>query len=370
MKILIIPDSFKGSLKAIEVCTHIKNGLIQSNSDLDISMLPFSDGGEGLIDCILYNQKGSKVSIPTFDPLGRKINAAYGQLKDNTAIVEIAEASGLTLLKPEERNPLVTSTYGTGLIIKAAIENGNRKIILGLGGSATNDGGAGILQALGVQLLDKYDKPINHGNVGLSTIHSLKTDLVPREVYETTFIIASDVENPLTGPQGASFIYGPQKGAQDSELAILEYSILSFAKVLQQQCKPNILTLKGGGAAGGAAIGLLSLFDASIKPGFNLISRMLGLESIIEDTDLIITGEGKLDTQSLQGKVTVSVAKLASFHSKELMGIVGIIEGDPKEYEKLGFTKLVSIQELAANTEDSMKHAGKYLEQLSKKILD
>ena len=297
MQVLIVTDSLKESLKAQEVAKAIAKGIGEVDKGIKTQCIPFSDGGEGALTVLNKHSAGTIVDCPTVDALGRPMTASYFLFKsEKKAWIELSQASGLAQIAPELRNPLITSTYGTGLQIKDAIEKGCTDIILGIGGSATNDAGTGIFEALGGQLLDKNKHPIARGGAALEQVESV---VLPQNLGAVRFKVACDVDNPLLGVQGASAVYGPQKGASPEDVVTLEKALTHFATTIKRQTGREIAALKGGGAAGGTAAGMAGLFEAQLAPGFTLLSEMIALEKAIEESDLIFTAEGKIDRQSL-----------------------------------------------------------------------
>ena len=283
------------------------------------------------------------------------MTASYFLFKsEKKAWIELSQASGLAQIAPELRNPLITSTYGTGLQIKDAIEKGCTDIILGIGGSATNDAGTGIFEALGGQLLDKNKHPIARGGAALKEVESV---VLPQNLGAVRFKVACDVDNPLLGVQGASAVYGPQKGASPEDVVTLEKALTHFATTIKRQTGREIAALKGGGAAGGTAAGMAGLFKAQLAPGFSLLSEMIALEKAIEEADLIFTAEGKIDRQSLNGKVPVGVAQLAKKHQKPCIGLAGAVEGPYPPLYQAGFSGVFSLQNGPMSMETSKENA-------------
>ena len=366
MQILIVPDSFKESLSATDVADAIAKGLESVDSNLVIKSIPFSDGGEGALNVLDNEAIGSRVSCVTVNSLGKKIDADYF-LFDNktTAWIELSQASGIAILKKEELNPFVASTFGTGLQINHAIENGCNKIILGIGGSATNDGGAGIFQALGGRLIDSNGKELNKGAAALINLNSI---VLPKGLDHIEWVVACDVQNTLLGPEGASSVYGPQKGASEEDVRILDKSLTQFAKIIEKELGNSIDKLSGGGAAGGTAAGMYGFFKAELSSGFDLLAKMINLEESIRKTDMIFTAEGKIDQQSLEGKVPIGVARLAKKYSKPCVGIAGIVEDPIETLYKEGFFGLFNIQNGPISLEQSKIEAKSLLQKTASRI--
>ena len=346
MKVIITPDSFKGSLTAIEVAEAIEEGVKSVFHDAETIKIPLADGGEGTVQCLVNATAGKILQQEVINPLGKKINASYGILGDQkTAVIEMAEASGITLISPEERNPLITTTYGTGQLIKAALDQGCRKMIIGIGGSATNDAGAGMVQALGVRLLDKQAKEIGFGGAELLNIHHIDIVQMDSRIDKLEILVASDVKNPLCGPTGATRIYGPQKGATEKMMVILEKALAHFAELINETLHKDVINIPGAGAAGGLGAGLIAFLGARLKPGIEVIIEAVKLEELVKNADLVITGEGKIDYQTIYGKVPVGVAKVAKKYHIPVMAVGAIIEKDAKIVHQYGIDYLVKVSD-------------------------
>lgn len=366
MQVLIVPDSFKECLDAQAVAMAIAQGIKNHHPQVKTSTIPFSDGGEGALDLLENHGQGQRVSCPTVDSIGRPITADYILFKNHpTAWIELSQASGLAKLKQSQRNPLVTTTYGTGLQIKDALARGCTKIILGVGGSATNDGGAGIFQALGGRLLDQNHKPLSPGGAALGQLRYLHS---PTGLDHIQWQVACDVQNPLLGSRGASRIYAPQKGASTHEVQKLEKSLSHFSKIIKSHYGQSIDRIPGGGAAGGTAAGMLGFFNAQLVSGFNLLAELLHLEEAIKNADLVFTAEGKIDQQSSQGKLTVAVAQMAKKHNTPCVGLAGALEGPLESFYKLGFSGIFSIQQGPISQKESFKHAASLLTQTTERV--
>ena len=368
MKILIIPDSFKGCLSAKQVANAIEKGILEILPDVEVEKLPFSDGGEGAIDILAAKNLGSLITIKTENALGKKMNAKYLLFNDKkSAWIELSQASGIMHINENQRNILRASTYGTGILIKHAIDSGCQEIILGVGGSATNDAASGIFQALGGSLLDIKRKQIEKGGADLCRLTSIIDPKIDRPV---TWKIACDVINPLIGKNGASAIYGPQKGASEDEIEILENSLLNFSKVIKKHFGKSISEIKGGGAAGGVAAGMFGFFNAKLFSGFTILSEIFNLESQIKSADLIFTGEGKIDSQSLNGKLIGKLGGMAKENKIPIICLVGSKEKglDERFYEN-GLTKVFSIQKERMTIEESKSNASQLLSEAAGKVL-
>jgi glycerate kinase len=362
MNILVAPDSFKDSLSASEASRIISEAISALIPSASIRQIPISDGGEGLLEALLTPLQGTLVSVSVKDPLHRTIEASYGLVdQGKTAIIEMATASGLELLSIEERNPLITSTYGTGELIKNALDKGCTKIIIGLGGSATNDGGIGMIKALGGLFLDQYNQEIPDGGGALSTLHSIDLSGLDKRLQQVAIVCACDVDNPLTGPSGASYVYAKQKGASDNMLAVLDSNLSNYATVIKATLNKDLEHISGTGAAGGTAMGLLAFLDATLTPGIALITELLHLEKHIKEAQLVVTGEGKIDIQTLHGKTIMGIASLAKKHSIPVLVFTGSIGHGISEIYDQGVTAIFSIVSEPMSLETAIKNAAEYL---------
>ncbi|EGR1892112.1 glycerate kinase [Vibrio vulnificus] len=324
MKIVIAPDSFKESLTAKQVCVAIERGFRDIFPMASYEHLPLADGGEGTVDVLTLGLNGSwKVSLVD-GPTGVKTYAKWSLLDEGkTALIEVAAASGLDLLLPSERNPMITSTYGTGELLRLALDAGVDKILLGLGGSATNDGGAGIVQALGGMLLDSNGDELDKGGAALEHLASINLEKIHSRCKSVQLIVACDVSNPLCGKAGASHVYGPQKGASDEMIVSLDKALENFANVSSSYQSADPISQPGFGAAGGTPLGLSLLFNMEMKSGIEMVLDTLNADELIKDADLIITGEGQMDNQTLQGKTPFGIAKRAHARGIPVIGVAG-----------------------------------------------
>lgn len=363
MEILIAPDKFKGSLSASEVCQAIEKGLNSQKRNFEISTHPMADGGDGSLSVLANYLQLTKQDILTVDPIGREISAIYFTA-ENAAFIEVASASGLVLLSKKEQNPLKTSTIGTGIMIADALAKGYQQIYLFLGGSATNDAGMGIASALGCQFLDEQKNVLKP--VGGNLLHVKQIEYSPHfDFTKIKIVLLCDVTNPLFGSTGAAHVYAAQKGAKPEEIEYLDDGLRNFSRTIHQQMGINISSLPGSGAAGGIGAGLVALYGAKIEMGFDVIAKLTGLENRIQNADWIISGEGKLDEQSLQGKVIDGVARLCRKHTKPLTLFVGKNDLSTHETALLRATSIFSVSEHALNMEDAMSNGAKYLEQIA-----
>lgn len=329
MKIVIAPDSFKESLTALEVATAIETGFKRVFPDAEYVKLPMADGGEGTVQSLVDATGGKLIKCEVTAPLGNKVNSFFGLSGDGkTAIIEMAAASGLHLVPQEKRNPCLTTSFGTGEIIKQALDLGVEKFILGIGGSATNDGGVGMLQALGMQFLDKSGKEIGFGGAQLEALDTINLQHLDPRLQQVQIEVACDVNNPLCGERGASAIFGPQKGATPEMVQQLDNALNHFAQIAQRDCGKQIRDQAGAGAAGGMGGGLLLLPNVQLKAGVQIVLDTLRLSDYVKDADYVITGEGRMDAQSILGKTPIGVARTAKQFNKPVIAIVGCLRED------------------------------------------
>lgn len=369
MKVLISTDSFKHSLSATDVAVYLRKGLLSAAPSWEIQCQPMADGGEGTVEVIIATLGGNIIRKEVAGPLMDPVEASYGILPGGeTAIIEMSAASGLELLKEEEADPWITTTYGTGELVKDALDRNCTKIIIGLGGSATNDGGTGFARALGVKFLDEEGGEVNHGGGYLGKIKTIDTRGLDPRIKGCEIIAATDVTNILTGEHGASMVYAQQKGANRLMAEKLDRFMSRYASTIHQSLGKDISSIPGSGAAGGLAAGLIAFCDATIRPGFEVIAGITGLKSRIAECDVVITGEGRLDGQTLHGKVPMGVARMAKEHGKKLITVAGTLG---KDYEKLyeeGFDVILSIITRPISLEDALKDAPTLLENCGRNI--
>ncbi len=341
----------------------------------EIIICPLADGGEGTVKTVIEALSGEVISCQVTDPLGNKISSYFGfvsqspprQLKP-LGIIEMAAASGLHLVPPKKRNPLITTTFGTGELIKAALAKGCQRIIVGIGGSATCDGGMGALQALGVRFLDKKGEELGFGGGELTKLAKIDPSLIDKRLEGVDFLIASDVNNPLIGPQGAAQVYASQKGADPQGVALLEEGLRHFAQLIKRDFGKDILSLPGGGAAGGLGAGLLAFLNAKITLGSDLVIDLVGFKDYLKKADLVITGEGKFDTQTSFGKIPFRVIKLAKGFNLPVLVVAGIIDFPEKDLSLLGVRKAYSAIDYTTSLKESIKNASFFLEMMGKRI--
>ncbi|MCF0057329.1 glycerate kinase [Dyadobacter sp. CY356] len=358
MYILVAPDKFRGSLEATEVCQSVTEGIRLAFPDAKIVSTPLADGGEGTTRILTEGSNGKFVSAVVHDPLGRYIEAEYGLSGDgNTAFIEMAAASGLNLLKPEERNPFLTNTFGTGELILHAVNSGVKKIILGIGGSATTDAGIGMAAALGFEFLDENEQNVNPNGENLSSIKNIKTENVNPLIKPVEFIVACDVTNPLYGEFGAAYIYGPQKGADQVMVAKLDMGLKNISDIATKTFGKNISGNPGAGAAGGLGAGALWFLNAKLREGVSIVMEQTNIAEHIQKADLVITGEGKVDDQTLQGKVVKGLADLCQKNNVPLAVVCGTLMITPEEAQNAGITYAVSVLNRPMDLQQAEKEA-------------
>ena len=363
MRIVIAPDSFKGSLTAIEAATAMAEGVASVWPKAHLTLCPIADGGEGTVASLVKAAHGTLVSESVTGPLGDKVNATWGLIHNGrTAVIEMAQASGLTLVPRDKRNPLATTTFGTGELIGRGLDRGCRRFIIGIGGSATNDGGAGMAQALGVSLRDASARELPSGGAELARLDHIDVSGLDARVKQAEFIVACDVDNPMVGPQGASAVYGPQKGATPAMVAELDAALKHYAAKVNETLGMAIAGMPGAGAAGGLGGGLVAFLDARLEPGIQVVAAAVGLEEIIRQADLVITGEGQVDGQTLRGKAVHGVAEIAHRHGIPTVVLGGAIRPAADLLcETFSNVCLLSIINEPMNVEYAMSNAASLL---------
>lgn len=367
---VLAPDSFKESMSAKVACNAMERGIRKVFPNAEIIHVPMADGGEGTIDALVDGNEGTRVKVTVSGPLTtEKVTTYYGLLADKkTAVIEMAKANGIELLAEEKRNPLVTSTYGTGEMIQAALDQGVKTIIIGIGGSVTNDGGAGMAQALGVRFFDKDNRELPMGGAALATLSRIDTtDLDPR-IKETEIIIASDVTNPLTGPKGASVVFGPQKGATPAMVEELDKALAHYAEVIERDLGLDIKEQPGAGAAGGLGAGLLVFTEAKMQSGIELVIELTHLEEKIVQSDYVFTGEGGMDFQTKFGKTPYGVAKIAKKYNKPVLACAGYIGEQVEVLYEEGITAIFGILAKAGSLDEALKSGEENLERTVENI--
>ena len=360
MKITAAVDSFKGSLDSVSAGRALSEGIKRVYNDVEIVIRPVADGGEGTVDTLVNGTDGTFEDVTVTGPLGEKITARYGIIEGNTAVVEMSAAAGITLVHDSMRNPMNTTTYGVGEIIKHALDKGCRLFIVGIGGSATNDGGTGMLSALGFEFLDDKGEKIPLGAKGLEKLAEIRTDGVDKRLYECEFNIACDVTNPLTGENGCSRIYGPQKGADEEMIVKMDAWLEKYADIAKSVNPSSDKNYPGTGAAGGMGFAFMTFLGGTLKNGIKLILEKTHLEDYIKDADIVITGEGRLDGQTVMGKVPVGVAEIAKKHGKPVIAFSGCVTDEAKACNEYGIDAFFPILRSVASLEEAMNTENAY----------
>jgi len=372
IKILVASDKYKGSLSALEVCSTIKNAIKKIDSDIEVVINPMADGGEGTVETLVESEKGRYVKLRVTGPLGEQVDSKFGIIKGNVAVIEMASASGLWMVPEDKRNPMETTTYGTGELIKKALEMGCRKVIVGIGGSATTDGGMGMAQALGVKFYGENDQILGFGGKQLLNLKRIDMSGIHPAVTSTEFDVACDVDNPLTGKDGAAYVYSPQKGADGNMVKELDRGLVNFAKIVKRDLGKDIRNLKGAGAAGGLGGGLVAFLDARLRPGTDIVIETTALSEKIKGANLVITGEGAMDRQTFYGKSAFGVAKLAKKFGIPTITINGsvLVERDnmDKEFSNM-FSGNFSIINKPMSFENAVKNSKQLLENAAREIV-
>ena len=358
MKIVIAPDSYKESLSALEVASAIEAGFREIFPEAEYVKIPVADGGEGTVEAMVAAMQGNIVRLTVTGPLGKPVEAFYGLSGDErTAFIEMAAASGLELVPAAQRDPLITTSFGTGELIKDALDRGVDHFIIGIGGSATNDGGSGMMQALGAQLLDEHGKQIAYGGGALPQLARIDIEQLDARIKQCRFEVACDVSNPLTGDKGASAIFGPQKGATPELVQQLDKALEHYATLIHRDLDIDVLHIDGGGAAGGMGAALHAFCQAELRSGIEIVTEALGLAEQVKDADLVITGEGRIDSQSINGKVPIGVAKVAKQFDKPVIGIAGSLTADVGVVHQHGLDAVFSVLFSICSLDDALANA-------------
>ncbi len=369
MKVLIIPDSFKESLDAKQVALAIERGVKKADSSVETLLAPIADGGEGSAQVLVESTNGNFVNLEICNPLLCPITASYGVLGDGeTVVVESASAIGLGLLKQEERNLFRTSSYGVGLLIRHAIESGYRKIVVCIGGTSTNDGGAGMLQALGCKLYRSNGECIGVGNRALADVHSIDLSKMLDLLDGCELILASDVTNPLLGEEGATYVFAKQKGAKEEDLPELENNLRHYAEVVSWAINKDYSEHPGAGAAGGIGFALMALAGAKMRKGVELMIELLNVEALVANIDMVFTGEGSIDTQTSFGKAVSGIASLAAKYDKPVVALCGKRVGDMSDLHKSGLTAVFSVIDSPMSLQESMNSTELLLEKQAEEV--
>src|SRR5438552_1923220 len=365
MNILVAPDKFKGALNAREVAENIAKGIRDALPDAEIEIVPMADGGEGTAEAICDERGCSWLKCKAHDPLGREINARYGWIEDEKlAVMEMSEAAGMRRISESERDPVCATTFGVGEMMLDAVKRAAKEIVIGLGGSATNDGGSGMARALGFGF--DYEPQREHEQARVTDLHTLKGIKKPKDLKLPKVVAAVDVKNPLLGKNGATRVYSRQKGASKNEIDVLERALTRLADVVAEEFGCDYRDKAGAGAAGGLGFGLLSFCGAKIRPGFDVVAEEVGLETKIKDADVVITGEGSLDRQTLQGKTPAGVARLAQKLGKKVFAIVGRTDGNRQVHQL--FDQVYELAERGMSEKEQMERAAELLREHAQEL--
>lgn len=355
MKVIVAIDSFKGSMGSIEAGNAVKEGILRAKPNAKVLVKPLADGGEGTIDALLESVNGKRIDVKVTGPLGDPVNTYYGYIENTkTAIIEMASAAGIMLVPDDKKNPFSATTYGVGEMILDALNKGCRKFIIGIGGSATNDAGIGMLSALGVQFTDDDGNLLSKGINDLKKITGIDISHVSPYLKECSFSVACDVTNPLCGEKGATYVFGSQKGIQDDQKKEVDESMQSFAQLTKEVLGNNYSETKGAGAAGGLGFALLSYLNAELVAGIDLILSLNEFEKELYDTDIVVTGEGRLDYQTAMGKAPIGIAKLAKKHNVKVLAFAGSLGEDVSECNRQGIDAFFSITRGVTTLKDAM----------------
>ncbi len=355
MKVTIAIDSFKGSISTFESGEAVKKGVMNVYNDAEVCISPLADGGEGTVEAIVSANNGTFNKVIVHNPLGVLIESSYGFIpKKQTAVIEMSSAAGITLIDACDRNPLNTTTYGVGEMISDALNKGCRKFIVGIGGSATNDGGIGMLSALGVEFLNEKGEAVSSGGKGLKELKEIRTDKINPLLKECSFTVACDVNNPLCGETGCSAIYGPQKGADAAMIRDMDEWLSNYAYLTKKINEKSDMNYPGAGAAGGLGFAFLSYLNSELKSGIDIVMEATGLEEKVKNADIVVTGEGRLDGQSCMGKAPVGVAKLAKKYNKTVIAFSGCVTDDAVLCNQYGIDAFFPILRTPCTLEDAM----------------
>lgn len=367
--IVLAPDSFKESMTAKEACVAMERGIKKVNSNIQCIHVPMADGGEGTMQSLVDATGGEVYSLEVVGPLGNKVKAEYGILGNGEiGVLEMASASGIHLVSLEERNPLITTTYGTGELIKACLDRGVKKLLIGIGGSATNDGGVGVIQALGGRLLDKEGNELGFGGGELEKLDRIDLTNFDRRLKDIVIEVACDVSNPLCGENGASYIFGPQKGASVEMIKILDNNLKHYAKVIKEQFGKDVLEIAGAGAAGGLGAGLMVFLNGNLKKGIEIVIEYSGLEKKVKNCDMVWTGEGSIDFQTQYGKTPLGVATVAKKYNKPVVALAGRVGDDIDILYEKGIDSIFGIMRGVTTIDEALKNGKENIERTSENI--
>lgn len=366
MRVVVAPDKFEGSLTAAQAARAIEAGLLRARPDAEVVRLPLGDGGAGTL-AALVAAGFERVPVRAAGPTGEPVDAAIA-LRGDRAFVEMAEASGLRRLPGGRRAPLEATSYGTGELIRAALDLGARELVLGIGGSATTDGGAGMASALGVRFLDEAGRPLPPGGAALLRLARIDTAGLDPRIRRVRVTVAADVDNPLVGPEGAAAVYGPQKGASPEDVLLLDSALRRYASVLRSDLGLDLAGTPGAGAAGGLGAGAIAFLGATLRSGIDLVLELIGFDAAVTGADLVVTGEGKVDFQSLRGKAPFGVARAAAAHGVPVVVLAGVLEVAERELRAAGIEEARALTELEPDVERSIAEAEPLLERLAERL--
>lgn len=369
MKVVIAPDSFKESLTAKEVCLAIESGFRRVWADSEFVHVPVADGGEGTVQSLVDATKGHLVHLAVTGPLGNSVDAFYGLLGDKqTAVIEMAAASGLHHVSLSQRDPKLTTSFGTGQLINHALERGAKKLIVGLGGSATNDGGVGMMAALGAKFSNHNGQPISLNGSGLKELAQIDLTGLNSRLAECEILVASDVDNPLCGSKGASATFGPQKGATEADIRLLDQNLNHYGQLIRKQIGRDVLNAAGSGAAGGMGAALIAFTQAKLQPGIDIVLETVGLENQLEGADLVVTGEGRIDWQTAHGKTPMGVASLAKKYDLPVIALAGCVGENYQAAYQCGIDAVFAAVPRALDLSTAFQEAGENLTNLSENV--
>ncbi|KGN03122.1 glycerate kinase [Clostridium novyi A str. 4570] len=369
MKFVLAPDSFKESMTAKEAAEAMERGIKKAIPDAECIKVPMADGGEGTVQSLVDATDGEIIEVEVTGPDCNKVKAVYGILGDGkTAVIEMASASGIHLVKKEKRNPLYTTTYGTGELIKSALNKGVTNILIGIGGSATNDGGSGMLEALGAKFYDKYGDELAFGGGALEKLEKIDLSNFDERLKDVNIEVACDVNNPLTGENGASYIFGPQKGATEEMVKHLDNSLKNYAKVIREQLGCDVENVPGAGAAGGLGAGLMAFLGADLRKGVELVIKYTKLEEKMQGADYVFTGEGSVDSQTVFGKTPFGVSTVAKKYNIPTIAFAGRIGDGVEELYKHGINSIVGILQGVTNLDEALRNGSENIQKTSENI--
>ena len=368
--IVLAPDSFKESMTAKEVCEAMERGIRKANSQIRCIHVPMADEGEGTMQSLVDATGGRVYSKEVVGPLGNNVVAEYGILGNGEiGVIEMASASGIHLVDSEKRNPLITTTFGTGQLIKACLDKGVKKLLIGIGGSATNDGGAGFIQALGGRLLDENGDDLSYGGGALAKLHTIDLSNLDERLKYVSVEVACDVNNPLCGKEGASYVFGPQKGATREMIEILDQNLSHYAEVIKEQLGKDVISKAGAGAAGGLGAGLMAFLDVKLKSGIEMVIEYANLEEKVRDADMVWTGEGSIDFQTQYGKTPLGVAMIAKKYNKPVIALAGRVGNDIDVLYDKGIDAIFGIMRGVTSIEEALVKGPENVEKTSENII-